>query len=44
MTVAFANNASSTLAAAITAAQTTLAVQAADAAEFPSPAGGDWFR
>ncbi len=39
----FTNNASSTLAATITAVQTTIAVQSGDAAEYPSPSGGDWF-
>lgn len=37
------NNALSTLAAAISVGTTTLTVQAADAAKFPTPAAGDWF-
>lgn len=43
MVVRFANNASSTLASAISPAATLLLVQAADAAEFPTPSGGDYF-
>ena len=41
--VLLANNASSTLAANITAVQTTIPVQAGDAAEFPQPGTDEWF-
>lgn len=43
MAVIFANNASSTLGAAITAAATTITIQTVDAAKFPSPTAGDFF-
>jgi microcystin-dependent protein len=39
----FTNNATSTLASAITNVATTLTVQASEAALFPTPAAGDWF-
>lgn len=38
----FTNNASSTLAAAAASGDTTLIIQATDAAEFPSPSGSEW--
>jgi hypothetical protein len=44
MSVVFTNNATSTLAVAVsTTGQTTITVQSADANKFPFPAGGDWF-
>jgi hypothetical protein len=43
MALKFANNASSTLASSIIDTDTTLSVQAGDAAKFPVLAGGDWF-
>lgn len=43
MAVLLANNATSTLVASITASDTSLTIQSADAGRFPSPAGGDWF-
>jgi hypothetical protein len=43
MTQLFTNNASSTLAAAITAAATTLTLAAGDGAKFPNPQAGDDF-
>ncbi|MDA4845953.1 hypothetical protein [Hoeflea poritis] len=42
--VLFANNAASTLAAGIDAAQLTISVQAGDAGEFPQPSGNQWFH
>ena len=39
----FSNNASSTLAVSIDAADTTIQVQSGYGALFPSPTGGDWF-
>lgn len=39
----FANNATSLLAATITAGQATLAITSGDEAKFPTPTGGDWF-
>lgn len=39
----FVNNATSTLAAAITAAATALSLKAGDGAKFPTPVGGDFF-
>jgi hypothetical protein len=43
MTQLFVNNATSTLNGSITNVQTTIAVQAIDAAKFPSPTGGNFF-
>lgn len=43
MSVVFRNNATSTLAEAIGATQTTLIVQVNEADEFPQPAAGQWF-
>lgn len=43
MTVLFANNAVSKLAANISGADTVLSIMAADAGLFPSPENGDWF-
>ncbi len=43
MALKLANNASSTLAAAISATDTTLAVASADAGLFPTLGAGDWF-
>lgn len=43
MAVVLTNNATSLLAAAITAGATTLSVENADAGKFPAPAAGDWF-
>jgi len=43
MAVVLTNNATSLLAAAIDAADTTISVQTADAGKFPNPAAGDWF-
>lgn len=40
----FANNATSTLAVALTNAATSLSVQAGDGAKFPTPANGDYFN
>lgn len=43
MAVVLTNNATSLLAAAIDADDTTLSVLTADAGRFPNPAAGDWF-
>ncbi|MBJ6722438.1 hypothetical protein I2750_19755 [Bacillus sp. PR5] len=43
MPVVLTNNATSLLAAAIEAADTTISVQTADAGKFPNPVAGDWF-
>lgn len=43
MSVLFANNAISKLAANITGADTVLSIMAADAGLFPTPENGDWF-
>lgn len=43
MTALLANNAGSRLAGAVDTTQTSITVQSADAAKFPSPTGGDWF-
>ncbi|MCA1490090.1 hypothetical protein I6F11_04050 [Ensifer sp. NBAIM29] len=43
MAVLLSNNATSTLAASINTSVTTISIQSADAAKFPSPTGGDWF-
>lgn len=43
MGMKFTNNAASTLAADITSGSTTIAIQTADAGEFPSLGDGDWF-
>lgn len=42
MTQLFVNNAASTLAGSIDTSQTTIAVQAGDAAKFPTPSGTDY--
>ena len=41
--ILFANNAASTLASAISNSDTSITVQSADAAEFPSPTGSQYF-
>jgi hypothetical protein len=43
MSVKLSNNGSSTLASAITAAATTITVQAGDGTRFPALAAGEWF-
>ncbi len=43
MAVKFSNNATSTLAASINTTVTSISVQSADAAKFPTLAAGDWF-
>ncbi|WP_247875597.1 MULTISPECIES: hypothetical protein [unclassified Brucella] len=43
MPVVLSNNATSLLAAAISAADTTLSIENTDAGKFPNPATGDWF-
>lgn len=43
MAVVLTNNATSLLAAAIEAADTTISVRTVDAGKFPNPTAGDWF-
>lgn len=43
MTILWSNNASSTVAGAITATDTTVALQAGTGVEFPNPTGGNYF-